>query len=288
MDGEMVETTTGRVLLRDIVPGAIPFEFINQVMDKKALGELIDQCYRRLGSKATVLLADRLRTLGYTNATRAGISICIDDMRIPPDKQRFLDEATEEVAQIQEQYQEGLITDGERYNKVVDIWAQATEQITTQLLEGIATDTVDGRGRHRATGAVVQQRLHDGRLGRARLGAADASAGRHARSDGEALGRHHRDADHVELPRRSLGPPVLHLDPRCPEGSRRHGAQDGELGLPDPPPRRRLAGRDHPRGRLRDRRRPRDERARSRPARSSSRWASGSSAAWRSRTSTIR
>ena len=142
LDGEMVETTTGRILLRDIVPGEIPFEFINQVMDKKALGELIDQCYRRLGSKATVLLADRLRTLGYTNATRAGISICIDDMRIPPDKQRFLDDATQEVAQIQEQYQEGLITDGERYNKVVDIWAQATELITTQLLEGIATDTV--------------------------------------------------------------------------------------------------------------------------------------------------
>ncbi|MEZ4278165.1 MAG: DNA-directed RNA polymerase subunit beta' [Myxococcota bacterium] len=142
LDGQMVETTTGRILLRDIVPHDIPFEFINQVMDKKALGELIDQCYRRMGNKATVLLADKLRTLGYTHATRAGISICIDDMRIPPDKQRFLDSATEEVSQIQEQYQEGLITDGERYNKVVDIWAQATEQITTQLLEGIATDTV--------------------------------------------------------------------------------------------------------------------------------------------------
>ncbi len=119
-------------------------------MDKKALGELIDQCYRRLGSKATVLLADKLRTLGYTHATRAGISICIDDMRIPPDKQRFLDDATHEVAQIQEQYQEGLITDGERYNKVVDIWAQATELITTQLLEGIATDiVVDADGTER-------------------------------------------------------------------------------------------------------------------------------------------
>ena len=258
LDGEMVETTTGRVLLRDIVPGEIPFEFINQVMDKKALGELIDQCYRRLGSKATVLLADKLRTLGYTNATRAGISICIDDMRIPPDKQRFLDDATQEVAQIQEQYQEGLITDGERYNKVVDIWAQATELITTQLLEGIATDTVvDANGR-RAAGSVVQQRLHDGRLGRARLRTADASAGRHARSDGEALGRHHRDADHVELPRRPLGPPVLHLHARCAEGSGRHGAQDGELGLPDPAPRRRVAGRDHPRGRLRNRRCARD------------------------------
>jgi len=142
INGEMTTTTTGRILMREVVPKDIPFEFVNQVMDKKALGELIDQCYRRMGNKATVLLADALRTLGYRNATRAGMSICIDDMRIPPDKERFLAEATEEVNQIQDQYQEGLITDGERYNKVVDIWAQATELITQQLLDGIATDTI--------------------------------------------------------------------------------------------------------------------------------------------------
>ncbi len=142
IDGETVETTVGRILLREVVPKDIPFRFVNQVMDKKALMELIDQCYRRMGNKATVLLADALRTLGYKHATLAGISICIDDMRIPPDKERFLADATHEVGQIQEQYQEGLITDGERYNKVIDIWAQATELITTQLLEGIATDTV--------------------------------------------------------------------------------------------------------------------------------------------------
>ena len=143
MGGEMVGTTTGRILLREIVED-IPYQFINQVMDKKALGELIDQAYRRLGNKATVMLADRLRTLGYHYATRAGISICVDDMRVPPDKPRFLAEATEQVDQVQEQYQEGLITDGERYNKVVDIWAQATEQITEQLLEGIRTETYVG------------------------------------------------------------------------------------------------------------------------------------------------
>ncbi len=142
IDKEVVQTTTGRILLSEVVPSEIDFEFINQVMDKKALGELIDQCYRRLGDKATVLLADRLRTLGYGNATRAGISICLDDMTIPPDKPRYLAEATTEVSQIHDQYQEGLITDGERYNKVVDIWAQATEKITEQLVAGIAEDTV--------------------------------------------------------------------------------------------------------------------------------------------------
>jgi len=112
IDGELVNTTAGRVLMWETIPGEIPFSFINQVMDKKALGELIDQAYRRLGNKATVILADRLRTLGYSHATKAGISICIDDMRIPPDKDRFLAEAASEVSEIDEQYQEGLITDG--------------------------------------------------------------------------------------------------------------------------------------------------------------------------------
>ena len=82
-NGELVETTVGRILLDEIVPAEIPFDVINQVMDKKALGELIDLAYRRLGNKATVILADRLRTLGYQHATRAGISICINDMVIP-------------------------------------------------------------------------------------------------------------------------------------------------------------------------------------------------------------
>jgi len=86
-------------------------------MDKKALGELIDQAYRRLGNKATVLLADRLRSLGYQHATRAGVSISIHDMQIPSDKERFIEAATQEVREIEEQYQEGLITDGERYKQ---------------------------------------------------------------------------------------------------------------------------------------------------------------------------
>jgi len=142
IDGAMTETTTGRILLREIVPGEIPYEIINQVMDKKALGELIDQAYRRLGNKATVILADRLRTLGYEHATKAGISISIGDMQIPSDKDRFIEAADGEVQQIDEQYQEGLITEGERYNKVIDIWAQATEQVASQMLERLGTDVV--------------------------------------------------------------------------------------------------------------------------------------------------
>jgi DNA-directed RNA polymerase subunit beta' len=147
LDGEMVQTTAGRILLKEIVPDEIPFELINQVMDKKALGELIDQAYRRLGNKATVILADRLRSLGYKHATMAGISICIGDMQIPKDKQKLIDGATKQVGLIDEQYQEGLITDGERYNKVIDIWANATEEIADQMLERLGTEMVsDGEG----------------------------------------------------------------------------------------------------------------------------------------------
>jgi DNA-directed RNA polymerase subunit beta' len=147
MDGEMVNTATGRIILREIVPDEIPFEIINQVMDKKALGELIDQCYRRLGNKATVLLADRLRTLGYRYATHAGISVSINDMQIPPDKERFIEEANAEVHEIEQQYQEGLITDGERYNKVIDIWAEATEKVAGQMLDRLGTDIVGEKGK---------------------------------------------------------------------------------------------------------------------------------------------
>src|SRR5262244_761265 len=136
----LVETTVGRALLRDICPRQIPFEAINKVMGKKQLAELIDLVYREAGQKATVLLADALRTTGYTFATRAGISICLDDMVIPPSKETLLDEAKKEVAEIEEQYTEGLITDGERYNKVVDIWAQVAEAIAKDMMKEISTD----------------------------------------------------------------------------------------------------------------------------------------------------
>src|SRR5438045_3224268 len=137
---ELVETTVGRALLYDICPREIAFEAINRVMGKKQLAELIDLVYRVAGQKATVLLADALRTTGYTYATKAGISICLDDMVIPPSKDVLLEEAKKEVAEIEEQYTEGLITDGERYNKVVDIWAQVAEAIAKDMMKEISTD----------------------------------------------------------------------------------------------------------------------------------------------------
>ncbi|MBK7538796.1 MAG: DNA-directed RNA polymerase subunit beta' [Myxococcales bacterium] len=140
INGEIVATTVGRALLYEVCPPGIGFDAINRVMGKKQLAELIDLVYRECGQKATVLLADALRTTGYTYATRAGISICLDDMVIPPSKVVLLDDAKKEVGEIEEQYTEGLITDGERYNKVVDIWAQVAEAIAKDMMKEISTD----------------------------------------------------------------------------------------------------------------------------------------------------
>jgi DNA-directed RNA polymerase subunit beta' len=140
---ERLETTVGRVLLCDVLPPQIPFSSINRTMDKKQLANLVDLCYRVAGSKATVLLADRLRTLGYSFATKAGISICIGDMRIPAEKIDLLESAQKEVQEIENQYTEGLITDGERYNKVVDIWAEVTEKIAERMMSEIGWEQME-------------------------------------------------------------------------------------------------------------------------------------------------
>ncbi len=148
VNGEMYQTTVGRVLLKEIVPKEVPFSIINKVMNKGELGNLIDYTYRVAGEKETVILADRVKNLGYQYATQAGISMCIDNMLIPPNKERFLDEANKEVQEVREQYTEGLITDGERYNKVIDIWSQVTEKIADVMLGELGTEeltTKDGK-----------------------------------------------------------------------------------------------------------------------------------------------
>ena len=145
IDGERVETTPGRVILYEVVPEGLPFELVNGVMDRRALGNLVNEVYRRVGNKATVIMSDHLRTVGYDWATRAGISICIDDMRMPDSKQRLTDEAQNDINEFSRQYQEGLITDGERYNKVVDRWALVTEKISEDMMSQLAMDSVHNR-----------------------------------------------------------------------------------------------------------------------------------------------
>ncbi|MBP48344.1 MAG: DNA-directed RNA polymerase subunit beta' [Myxococcales bacterium] len=152
---EIVETTVGRALLSEIVPSGVPFELYNKELGKKQLQQLIDEVYRRFGSKKTVLLADALRTAGYSSATVAGVSICIDDMAIPGSKTEIIEDAQNQVADIMTQYHEGLITDGERYNKVVDTWSDATETIAKTMMDGISSATfAPGSGHMGAQGKV--------------------------------------------------------------------------------------------------------------------------------------
>ncbi|MCU0699668.1 MAG: DNA-directed RNA polymerase subunit beta' [Myxococcaceae bacterium] len=147
INGKRYDTTVGRTLLWDIVPKKMAFEDVNKVLDKKQLGNLIDACYRLTGEKETVLLADRIRSFGYTNATRAGISIALKDMVIPPAKHTLIDAASKEVAEVENQYLEGLITVGERYNKVIDIWAQTTEKITVEMMKQISEEEISGHNK---------------------------------------------------------------------------------------------------------------------------------------------
>jgi len=138
----LVDTTVGRVLVSEVLPPGTSFDHVNKTLDKKALSTLIDVVYRQHRNKHTVLLADRLRTMGFDHAMRAGISICVDHMIVPDKKKELLVAAQSEVEKVVEQYQEGLITDGERYNKIVDIWAGVADAVTGEMMDGIGKDVV--------------------------------------------------------------------------------------------------------------------------------------------------
>lgn len=137
-----VETTVGRAILFDIVPQGLPFSVVDRPMTKKAIGELINLCYRRLGLKATVIFADQLMYLGFASATKSGASVGVDDMAIPDSKAEILATAEAEVEEIATQYAFGLLTDGERYNKIIDIWSRTNDQVANAMMEGLGADTV--------------------------------------------------------------------------------------------------------------------------------------------------
>jgi len=150
---QLVKTTVGRALLAEIMPEGLPFELANTELTKKAISRLINASYRTLGLKHTVIFADKLMYTGFSFATRAGVSIGIDDMTIPVEKKAILAEAESEVNEIQEQYQGGLVTAGERYNKVVDIWSRTNERVAKAMMDAIGTDEVTN-----AKGETVKQK----------------------------------------------------------------------------------------------------------------------------------
>lgn len=134
INGKIRETSIGRAILSDVVPKEVPFEDLNVVMNKKQIAQLIDKTFRVAGAKATCILADKIMELGFKFSTLAGMSIAIDDMIIPATKKTSIADAEKQVQEIQQQYDEGLITDGERYNKVVDIWAQTSDKVAKEMM----------------------------------------------------------------------------------------------------------------------------------------------------------
>ncbi|MFU8877899.1 MAG: DNA-directed RNA polymerase subunit beta', partial [Wenzhouxiangellaceae bacterium] len=134
------DSTIGRALLFDIAPKGMPFSLFNEALKKKQISKLIDECYRELGLKHTVVFADQLMYTGFAYSTRAGVSICLDDLLIPPEKKAILEKAEQEVVDIQEQYSSGVVTAGERYNKVVDIWSRCNEAVARAMMNRIGKE----------------------------------------------------------------------------------------------------------------------------------------------------
>jgi DNA-directed RNA polymerase subunit beta' len=143
----VVDTTVGRSLLSEIVPKGMSFDAVNRDMTKKAISGVINLCYRSVGLKEAVVLADQLMYTGFAYATRAGVSIGVDDMVVPQQKGRILGGAEREVKEIQEQYASGLVTNGERYNKVVDIWSRTNDQVAKAMMDKLGVeDVVNSKG----------------------------------------------------------------------------------------------------------------------------------------------
>ena len=140
---ELIETTVGRVLLSLITPTEVPYSAINRHLKKRQMAELIDVAYRTAGSVKTIKMLDDMKNLGYRFATKAGFSISMMDMVIPNEKQELLGQAQKKVTEINGQYQEGVITDGERYNQVIDIWARTTEKIAERMSQGLQQEMSD-------------------------------------------------------------------------------------------------------------------------------------------------
>jgi len=138
----LADTTVGRALLFDIVPDGLPFELVNRPMVKKAVSRLINSCYRKVGLKETVIFADQLMYTGFHYATVSGSSIGVNDFEIPEEKAEIIDAAEEEVKEIESQFASGLLTQGEKYNKVIDIWSRANDKVSKAMMDRLSKEQV--------------------------------------------------------------------------------------------------------------------------------------------------
>ena len=141
-NSDILDTTVGRALLWEIVPQGVPFSLVNKPMVKRAISKVINECYRRVGLKDTVIFADQLMYTGFDFSTKSGASIGVDDFVIPQDKQDIIGSADEQVREIESQFASGLVTQGEKYNKVIDIWSQANDRVAKSMMQGISSEVI--------------------------------------------------------------------------------------------------------------------------------------------------
>ena len=142
---QVVDTTVGRALLYEIVPDGIPYEVINQTMGNRDISQLINLCYRTVGLKETVVFADQIMYMGYEYSTRSGSSIGVEDFVIPEEKAAIISDAEGEIREIESQFDSGLVTRGEKYNKVIDLWTRAVNLVGKTMMETLSTETVINR-----------------------------------------------------------------------------------------------------------------------------------------------
>jgi DNA-directed RNA polymerase subunit beta' len=238
IDDRLIVTTVGRMIFNSHLPEGMPY--VNGLLKRKGIGQLVTYSYLRFGNELTVELVDRLKDLGFLYATRAGISIGIDDMVIPDNKQALVDQARHDQIQMEQQYLDGVITNGERYNKVIALWQDVTEKVSEEMFKQM--EKIDRAGGEFNSIFMMAD------FGCAGIQTADAATRRHARPDGEAVGRDHRNPHHGELPGGAFGAAVLHLDPRGAKGPRGHRTEDRRFRIPDPAPRGCRPGRHRHRG----------------------------------------
>ena len=248
VENEHFLTTVGRIIFNDRIERALAealeedwdpegFDFVNRSLKKRDVNDMVAALVENYGASAVSRVLDAFKELGFHFATQAGITVSKNDVISPPDKEEILERYEEQAAGIVNQYEEGWITAEERKDSVTDLWNAATDEVA---------------GRHGAQPRRAQPDLHDGQLGSAWIVQADPPARRDARPHGEPEGRDHRASDQVQLHGGAVGSRVLHLDPRRPQGPRRHGAAHRGLRVPDASSRRRRPGRDHQHRRLQD------------------------------------
>ena len=212
---QIVDTTVGRALISEILPEGLSFDNVNKDMTKKAISNLINRSYRVCGLKKTVIFADQLMYTGFTYATKAGVSIGVDDMVVPVEKSGILAECRSRCAEIENQYASGLVTNGERYNKVVDIWSRTNDQVAKAMMDKLGTETVidaDGKQSEQESFNSIYMMADSGARGSAaQIRQLAGMRGLMAKPDGSII-ETPITANFREGSERTA---VLHLDSRC-------------------------------------------------------------------------